>query len=401
MNKGLALVLLLAACSGPGPVVPDNVPLRDTSTSVASETWSPWPQASHDGRRSGSSPESGPQTANLRWTRKLEGNVTPGPVVAPDGTIVAASNAGVLQGLSPTNGKDRWVFDAKGAYGGDLSTSAAVLKDGNILWPGPHNTLYGLDSTGRLLWTEVFPGEPRSPAISADSGTAFVGSSDGTVKAFDVSRGQHRLLWSVALGGYSYGSVALAPDGSGRVYQTTDNKLIAIDQGRIAWSRRLPGLVEVSPAVAPDGTVVVGANDPDEYAFNPGGGVKWTYRHGAHTYSSPVITDDGTAWFGDHRAYVTGVDVKTGSLRARFRGEPIQPRGGNTVGVWTSPVIDGQHNVYWGTRLGHIYGRSPSGALLFDIATGATIDSYPALAGDGLLVVGVTDGRLLGIGPNR
>jgi hypothetical protein len=38
-----------------------------------------------------------------------------------------------------------------------------------------------------------------------------------------------------------------------------------------------------------------------------------------------------------------------------------------------------------------------AGNVLFDLDTGATIDSYPAL-GDGLLVVGVTDGRLLAVG---
>lgn len=327
--------------------------------------------------------------------------MTPGPVVAPDGTIVAASNAGVLHALAPATGRDRWVFDGHGSYGIDLSTSPAVLKDGTILWPGPRQTLYALDAAGHLRWSESFPGQPSSPAVSSDGNVAVVGSSDGTVRAYDVARGGHRLLWALTVGGSSYGSVALSPVDPGRVYQTAGRELIAIDRGRVAWKRTLPELIEVSPAVAPDGTVVVGDNDPYEYAFRPDGHRAWTYFHGADTYSSPVVTDDGTTWFGDHRAYVSGVDVATGSLRARFRGEPVQPRGGNTVGVWTSPVIDSAHDVYWGTRLGHIYGRSPAGAVLFDIPTGATIDSYPALTADGLLVVGVTDGRLLGIGSTR
>ena len=37
--------------------------------------------------------------------------------------------------------------------------------------------------------------------------------------------------------------------------------------------------------------------------------------------------------------------------------------------------------------------RSP-----FDLALGSTVASYPALGSDGLLVLGVADGRLLGIG---
>lgn len=38
-----------------------------------------------------------------------------------------------------------------------------------------------------------------------------------------------------------------------------------------------------------------------------------------------------------------------------------------------------------------------TGRLLWQIETGATVDSYPALTGDGALVVGVSDGRLLAI----
>lgn len=402
VKKPLLALLLLTACSSgtgsKGPSGPDTVPLVSATGPTAVATWSAWPQAGHDGRRSGSSTATGPTTDHLRWTRKLEGNVTPGPVVAPDMTIVAASNAGVLHGLDPATGLDRWTFDAKGGYGIDLSTSPAVLKDGTTLWPGPHNTLYAVSSTGKELWRETFRGQPSSPAVNSDSTVAVIGSSNGTVRALDVTSGGHRVLWNAELGGTSYGSVALSPTDPHRSYQTTDRSLVALDDGRAAWRRTLPEIIEVSPAVGPDGTVVVGDNDPYEYGFRPDGKQAWKYEHGADTYSSPVVSEDGTAWFGDHRAFVSGVDVVTGKLRGRFRGEPIQPKGGNTVGVWTSPLVDAAHHVYWGTRLGHVYGRNADGTPLFDIATGATVDSYPALSADGLLVVGVTDGRLLGIG---
>jgi outer membrane protein assembly factor BamB len=323
--------------------------------------------------------------------------VTPGPVIAPDGTIVAASTAGVLHGLDPATGLDRWAFDAQGGYGIDLSTSPAVLPDGTVLWPGPHNTLYALDGRGQLLWKEPLRGQPSSPAVVGDR--VVVGDSQGGVTAFEVRAGGHRRLWSVDVGDVSYGSVALSPTDPHRTYQSVDDRLVALDDGRVRWRARLAEVTEVSPAVGPDGTVVVGDNSPDEYGFSPAGKRLWSYRHGGQTYSSPVVTADGTAWFGDHRAYVTGVDARTGRVRGRFRGEGVEPPHGPSVGVWTSPVIDAAHNTYWGTRLGHVYGRAPSGEVLFDLSTGATVDSYPALTGDGALVVGVTDGRLLAIGP--
>src|ERR1700712_796817 len=94
MRRLLLVLLVVAGCSSSGASdLPDTVAVADTSGAAAVASWSAWPQAGHDARRSGSSTAIGPTSDHLRWTRKLEGNVTPGPVVEPDGTIVAASNA--------------------------------------------------------------------------------------------------------------------------------------------------------------------------------------------------------------------------------------------------------------------------------------------------------------------
>ena len=75
-----------------------------------------------------------------------------------DGTVFAAINAGVLHALDPATGADRWTFDGRGNYGTDLSTTPAVLASGTVLWPGPHNTLHALFTSGTLLWSERFRG---------------------------------------------------------------------------------------------------------------------------------------------------------------------------------------------------------------------------------------------------
>ena len=54
---------------------------------------------------------------------KIGANVTPGPVVAADGTIYSATNAGVLHALDPATGADRWTYDGGGGYGGEVRTS--------------------------------------------------------------------------------------------------------------------------------------------------------------------------------------------------------------------------------------------------------------------------------------
>ncbi len=393
MNR-LTLILLAALTAGCSTVSPKQlgpVGLSGRSGTPGTALSDPWPQASHDARRSGASHAVGPQSGNLRWTRMLEGNVTPGPVIGRGGVVYAASNAGVLHAIDATSGKDLWTYDAGHGYGFDLSTSPALLEDGTVLWPGPDG-LTALDRQGRKLWNLRVKGQASSPAV--DGLRVVVGTSNGDVHGVDVRTGT--ALWTAHLDGGSYGSVALSPTDPHRAYQTVDDQLVALDDDRVAWRRGLDQLVEVSPAVAPDGTVVVGGNAPYERAFSPEGEELWKYDRQAETYSSPVVTDDGIAYFGDHDGVVTGIDVASGAVLARYIGPTKRPADNRSIGVWTSPVIDARHNVYWGTRSGHVRGVAADGRELFDLDVDATVDSYPALA-EGLLVVGLTDGRLLGI----
>lgn len=393
MRRPLFTVLALLAASGCRSAAPSLTPmaLHLHPGPAGSHLSAPWPQASHDARRSGASTAVGPQTGHLRWTRTLEDDVTPGPVIGPGGTIYAASNAGVLHAIDPRTGRDLWSYDGGGRYGLDLSTSAAVLADGTVLWPGPRG-LHALRPDGSLRWLLKLPGQVSSPAV--DGPRVVVATSTGDVLRVDPTTGT--VLWTAHLRASSLGSVALSPTDPHRAYQSAGNDLVALDDDHVAWRADLSDLVEVSPAVAPDGTVVVGGNAPYERGFSPNGRQVWKYDRRAETYSSPVVTDDGLAYFGDHRGVVTAIDTASGKVEARYLGPTRRPADNRSIGVWTSPVIDAHHDTYWGTRSGHVVGVQPSGRPLFDLDVGATVDSYPALD-EGLLVVGLTDGRLLGI----
>lgn len=172
--------LALVGCGGAeAPAASPSQPVRSPPAVSA------WPGAGHDARHSSAVAPSvvGPQTGAIRWERRLEGNVTPGPAIAADGTVYAASNAGVLHALDPATGADRWTFDGGDRYGNDLSTTPAVLADDTVLWPGPGNTLFALDARGRLLWRQAFGATVDSyPALGAD-GTLFIGSADGRLFA--------------------------------------------------------------------------------------------------------------------------------------------------------------------------------------------------------------------------
>ncbi len=359
-----------------------------------------WLEALCDAAHSGTSGVTGPQTAALRWTRNLGGPISAGPTVGADGTIYAFSSAGVLHALNPGTGADEWTFDGNGTSGNgsDLSTSAAVLADGTVLWPGPRSTLFALDLNGHLLWSLSLRGTVFSPAV-AHNGRVYVTDSMGDLVALAPGTAAGHKLWSLSLGSVSFGSPALGPDGT--IYGTAGRDLVAVkdggDDGQILWRFVAGAEIEVSPSVAPDGTVILGTNDAYEYGISPEGGVKWRYARQVYSYSTPAATPDGLAYFGDNDGYVDVVAASTGRVVGRYDGS-AKPLSSAGVGVWTAPLVDSRHDVYFGTAAGQIFGFTYDGVKLFDLPTGATVDSYPALTASGTLVIGSDNGMLYAIG---
>ncbi len=364
-----------------GPIPPSR-PLKGT---VAEPAAAPWPQFARTAGRSGGAPVLGPQSDAVRWRRQLEGPVVPGPAVGPGGVVYAASNGGVLHALDLRTGRDLWTFDGGGGYGVDLSTVPALLEDGTVLWPGPENTLFALSPAGKLLWKEVLSAQPLSPAVGA-GGTVLVGDTGGTLEQLTTHGAAPPTRdWRVSLGGPSFASPALAADGT--AYTTTGSSLLAVRDGKQIWRLRGRTESEVSPAIAPDGTVIFGTND-SEYGVSPAGKELWRHRNGTRTYSSPIVTADGIVYFGDNHGRLTALRADSGELVARYVGLERPP------GVWTAPAVDARHDVYFGTQNGHVYGFAPGGRRLFDLDAGAGVDSYPALAADGTLLIGAEDGTL-------
>ena len=368
-------------------VVPGPAP------TVAAHATTIWPVAFHDVRHSGQAAVAGPTTGRIRWVRKLENNVTPGPVVGPDGTIYLASSAGVLHALDPATGVDRWTLDARSPSGGDLSSSPAVLDSGVIVWPAGSN-LVGVSRTGRELWRMDLRASLTSPMPFGNR--VYVMSMDGVLHAIElVDNGRSATRrWDLALGSGSYATPAIAPDGS--IVTNTGNDLVAVqdrgDRGRERWRRDLGVLSEISPAIAPDGTIVSGGNDRWIQTFTAEGRPVDRYDREAQSYSSPIVSGAGVVFQGNHQAAIVAVDLHAQHHRLVVR-RSVRHRG-RSIGVWTAPVVDRDANIYFGTRSGQIVGFTWSGRLLFDIDAGATatIDSYPAITSDGALIVGDTDG---------
>ncbi|MHC5795923.1 outer membrane protein assembly factor BamB family protein [Lacisediminihabitans sp. FW035] len=396
LSVGTLIVgLLLAGCT-PSEIERGPAGERDGLSGVGKlpAPASAWPSAQFDARHSSATSATGPQTGKVRWSRDLGGSVTPGPVIGVDGSILAATNAGVLHALDPATGNDRWVFDGGARYGSDLSTSPAVLGDGTILWPGPRSTLFALDRSGRLIWTEKFGSDVLSPAIAGHN-RVYVADLAGHLAALDVTANSHRRVWTLDLGGVDYSSPSVGPDGT--IYTAIEKQLIAVrdtgDSGVIRWRFETTKRIEVSSGVSESGIVVLGTNNDHEYGVRSDGTRAWQLLIHDYTYSSSTVRPDGRAYFADNSGRVRTVDSSTGRIIRTIA--PVAPAKEH---AWTSIVVDARSDTYWGSMNGRVYGYDANGHRLFALSVDSGVSSYPALGVDGTLYVGTVGGLLYAIG---
>lgn len=343
-----AAAALLSACGSPASPARARIGAGLPGVGVLPVAASAWPEAGYDARYSSATPAVGPQLAAVKWTRDLGADLTPGLVLETDGSVLAATNDGVLHDLDPHTGADVWTFDGHGSYGSDLSTSPAVLPGGTVLWPGPHDTLYALSKNGSRLWTLHCRGQVLSPAI-AGAGRVYIADLAGHVAALEITATSHREVWSLSLGGVDYASPTVGPDGS--IYTASGNDLVAVrdlgPKGAVLWRFHAKRMVEVSNAVTADGIVVLGTNNDKEYGINSDGSVAWSIDIGDNTYTSSIVRPDGTAWIGDNMGRERILDAHTGDVRATI--SPLPPGSQKN---WTAVAADARDNAYWATTTG-------------------------------------------------
>jgi len=371
-----------------------------TATSEAGQrSWSPWPQALHDARHSGASTVTGPQDGTVRWRRNLGGSPLPtGPVVGPKGTIYLVDSVGMLHALDPADGHDLWTADTGQSVSGDLSISPLVLPDGSVV-AGARQGLAAWSAWGRKTWSVELGGGLTSP-VTSDGKRIYVGSTGGHVAAVDVtSTGKAAVAWDLdTKTGNSHGSVVT--DGHGRVLTTSESGLVSIrdrgNRGQVQWTADpKDGTVEVSAGLSAGGVGLLGTNGHHEWAYSTAGKLLWKASR-EETYSSPSVTADGLAYVGEHNSQVHVFAADSGRQVGRYPSGVTGTSG--KTGVWTSVVVDRRHDVYFGTRSHYLIGVRPNGTRLFTVDLGTSTASYPALTGNGRLVIGTDTGDVLMVG---
>ncbi|HEY3108018.1 MAG TPA: PQQ-binding-like beta-propeller repeat protein, partial [Chloroflexota bacterium] len=203
---------------------------------------SDWPQLAHDPQRTGASPQTVAGPYRFYWRLTGVPIASRAQPVVVGGRLFVGGLDGAMYALDAT-------FDAQGGqppvlWRHDLASPirAGAGVDGAVVVVGTHHgQLTGLDvATGQTRWS-VQTGGAILAAPLIVSGTAYVGSADGSLYAVQTLDGS--LLWRRPLGAPVLGSAALSADGR-RVLVVAENAVAyALDatSGAIVWQTQLQG----------------------------------------------------------------------------------------------------------------------------------------------------------------
>lgn len=253
-------------------------------------------------------------------------------------------------------------------------------------------SLFALNRDGTRIWSVSLGGRSYGTPAVADDGTIYVGSDAGFF--FAVSRAG-QVGWKFETGADAdTGAVVLA---NREVVFASGNAVFALRHtGDVAWRFSAKGKVFTSPAVTDAGLVVFGSQDAHAYAVTEAGALEWVTDLGADVDGSPAIGDNGSIFFGTDGGEVVCLDARgqvfwRTSLGGFVRGGLSVARNGDVLAGVYGPAPREARVTPEGV-LRSVFGVQGSGAREFGVHGGALEDD------DGTLVFGAQDDAVHAVG---
>jgi outer membrane protein assembly factor BamB len=230
------------------------------------------------------------------------------PPVVDDGLVVFGTNSGRVFALDADTGDVRWARRVKG----QIASSPAIDGD-TVLVSDMGGTLTAYARAGgKPLWTYSTAGSPIESSPLVADGIAYIGDWSGTLHAVDVADGS--AVWTYRASADIKGSAALAGDAVvvgdyAGVIHSVDAKTGAVRWTSSAGQRFYggPGVSNGTIVIGDVGGAVIGLSAAD-------GAVRWRHSTGgAYVYSSPAIAD-GRVFIGSYNGAFQALDLDDGSV---------------------------------------------------------------------------------------
>lgn len=365
---------------------------------AATSSHGAWTTFHGNNQRNGRTPAIVPTNSTLKWSRDLNGPMVTGPVVGPDGTIYIANQdeskvpKNYLNALRP-DGSVKWRHLLPWFEDLTLATPA-VDSSGRVYGGTANGFFYCIHPDGQLLWSKQFSRPIRSHTLIHSNGTIFA-VFEHNLTAMDASG---MILWQSDLGENVYGGATEGLDGNVYIYSSTGLRSYT-PTGALRWTTVVPR-ASAPPGIAPNGDVISFGTYPT--AVDPASGaIRWsayTFTFGA--YSTPAIDGQGNLYYGSDYDLFKVTSAGTIAIE-RSLEDPNSSFLGHT---WASPVIDGANQIFLSL------GNGKRSAIEFEKRvlilntnldyTGAFVlphipgTSVPAVTDGGRLIVGCLDGRV-------
>lgn len=366
----------------------------------------------------------------VRWSRELDTEIRSAPLFH-DGTLYVGGADGLLRALDPSDGSERWTFEAPDRMGSWAMAGTGLRAAGGHLLAvsgafdglhGQDNRVHALDpASGTERWTYA-PGDSYVAfgLLSPTDGAVYVVGNDDALadegehaRAVDLDDGSER--WRTETGDASDGAT-----GAGHCYVTAQSVLYALGtpDGGVAWTAEADGYGSMS--VAADDRNVYFLREDEESDL-----VALAHEDGRRRWSGPswsatslgladdcyvggerlaAFAPDGEVrWENPAGGYVRGVPVADGALFAGRRGRVVAVDVGTGADRWSRNVdadvavpeslADGVLVTRLGNDADYVAHDAASGERRWELSLGA--EDAGVVTGRGAAFVVARDGEVV------
>jgi len=222
--------------------------------------------------------------AEALWSFRMKDEAQGSPVVAPDGTVYAATEDGTVTAVK--NGSELWSFKTPGS----IKTSPALAPDGTLYVGSEDGKIYALKNGKKIKDYALKDGWVYGAPVAAPDGTVYVGSDTG--KLYAIRNGSMQCIKKTETEKVRC-SVNTAPDGT--AYASAFDRLYILKDGKVRQEVKFSDSITTSPVIAPDGTLYIGSFNGNLYAIK-NGNMQWAFQTGGIVEAPPVVTSDGTVY---------------------------------------------------------------------------------------------------------
>jgi outer membrane protein assembly factor BamB len=310
-----------------------------------------------------------------RWKFDSKGPISSSPALH-NGLVFISSVDGLVYAIDAGTGQSKWTFATKGErrftapgiHGAiprtermpdpfDVFTSSPAVANGIVYIGSGDQNVYALDAnTGALRWSFATGDVVHaSPAIA--NGVVIIGSWDRNVYALDAQTGRERWRYTTGNDTTIYNQIGIASSAAvanGAVFVGgRDGKFHAVDfvTGAVRWVHNNNGGWTIASPAVRNGNVYFPTSDGTRFKALDAvtGDIRINLQNKAVSFSSPAIVGD-VALYGTSDGYLNAVDLRDGTLKARFQTDGSKENGAKytdaegrmrTQGMYPDRTLDG------------------------------------------------------------